>query len=321
MSKEITLQINLSPGDTESATLTVPHIVSAHSTEFAEKLLIVDCNRPQQTPIVNTDIRFPQETFQQKVLQIKSIADDLNKQGVVDRVVYLEPGDDIYKRISRKYMRGITRATHDYGACALMAYLAAFEVVSTPYLLHYDADMLIYQKKGHDWLVEALGVLQDQHRYAAVTPRLAPPLRQPSSDTPTLYQWPVSKKVASGWEDQWFSTRAFLFKRESLMNALPLLRGKRYLRAVARKLLNRGFPVSPEVMISARMKQIAKFHLQLASEDAWLLHPCDKSEVYLSILPRLIQTVKEGKVPDRQRGIPDIDLELFSKDQHVEGKQ
>ena len=307
----ITLQINLSAGDANYGHITVERLLQVHSSEVDEILLVVDCNRPQRTHIVDPDVRFPSDIFSARVEKVRALAESLRTQGRVAQVRYLEPNDPLYSIISKKYLANLTVATHDYGACAHMAYLAALELCPTQYLLHYDADMLIYQLDGYSWIEDGLRELKNNELCTAVTPRLAPPLLD--SERPTLYDWPPVEIVDNGWRDYWFSTRAFLFDIHKLSGALPLLKGFPWIRAIFRKLINRGFPVAPEVMLSHRLNRLGQYHLQLNDERSWLLHPQEKGDRFISILPSIIEDIAGGKFPESQRGIPDLDLDAWSK--------
>jgi hypothetical protein len=52
---DVTLQINLSPGDIAYAELTLPALVQAHRANVDEVLAIVDRCRPQKTKIVDPE--------------------------------------------------------------------------------------------------------------------------------------------------------------------------------------------------------------------------------------------------------------------------
>lgn len=127
---ELTLQINLSPGDLAYAELTVPALLAAHP-EASERLLIVDVCKPQRTQIVDPAKRFPEPAFSERAAAIVELAERFLRAGQVDRVVVLRPGDPLFVQLSRRYMRSWVRETHDYGGCALMASLAAFELCRT----------------------------------------------------------------------------------------------------------------------------------------------------------------------------------------------
>jgi hypothetical protein len=244
------------------------------------------------------------------VEQICAIAEELRYEGYFDRIVYLRPGDPLLAHLTRKYLRNVVRETHDYGGCALTAYLAALELPRTRYVVHYDGDMLLYQKPGFDWVQEALGLLAGQPKAVAATPRISPPFRVVTGlpDAPSLHEARPLAMVPGGWRNDWFSTRCFLMDLHRLADYLPLLQGWTLLEVLAVKYLRRGYPRSPEMMMFKRISRAGGWRLNLSNEDAWLLHPATKPEKYIQLLPEILNAVGRGEVPNEQRGYADIKL-------------
>jgi hypothetical protein len=310
---DVTLQINLSPGDIAYAQLTVPALAEAHRVHVDETLAIVDCCRPQKTKIVDPERRFPEAEFQQRVEKICAITEDLKTKGYLDRIVYLYPNNSLQPILARKYLGNWVNETHDYGGCALMAYLAAFEVTTTRYLIHYDADMLLYQASDYDWSVEAKYLMDKEHKVVAASPRISPPFRQDKNlaDAPSLHEGRPLFPVEGGWCNDWFSTRCYLIDKDKLNSYLPLIQGRLLLETLAIKYLNRGYPRSPEIMLFKRVGRAGGWRLNLKSEQVWLLHPKTKPPRYIELLPQIQQHILKGQVPVEQRGYADINLSAW----------
>ncbi len=306
----VTFQVNLSPGDIRYAARTVPALVQAHTVPFGERLAVVDCCRPQKTKIVDPELRFPEPGFSQRVAQITEIVETLKADGYLDRIVYLHPQDSLLPALSHKYLGNWVHETHDYGGCALMSYLAALELPQTPYVLHYDGDMLIHQSAGYDWVSEAIYQMELGSEIVAATPRTSPPFSQALgvADAPSLQEGRPYVEVEGGWLNDWFSTRCFLLDRRKLDRYLPLLQGRTLLDTLIRKSLHRGYPRSPEIMLFNRLGQAGGRRLNLSSDRAWLLHPTTKPPLYLELLPQIQAAVVQGRVPKAQWGKTDIDL-------------
>jgi hypothetical protein len=311
---ELTLQINLSAGDIAYAELTVPELIEAHRLNADEKLAIVDCCRPPRTQVIDPERRYPQPEFQRRVQKICQIAEALRAHAYFDRVVYLRPGDPLIQRISRRYFRSVIRETHDCWGHGLMAYLAAFEVVKTRYLLHYDADMILYQEPGYDWSVEARQLLSEQPQAIAATPRVSPPfasvLEKP--DAPSLHESDVPINSENGfWQVYWFSSRCFLTECTRLLGRLPLLKGPFLWETLLRKVLWRSYPPGFEIMVYRGLCKSGGYRIDLKSEQAFLLHPEDKSSRFVICLPRLRQALQRGHVPKEQRGWENLKLDVW----------
>ena len=306
---DITLQINLSPGDVAYAALTVPRLLAAHPG-VAERLLVVDVCRPQRTAIVDPERRFPEPDFSQRCTRIVALAEALGHGGAVDRVEILRPADPRFDSWSRRFLRSWMHATHDYGGCALMAYVAAFGLCRTRWLLHYDADMMLHQSPGEDWALAAVRSLRQDSDIIAAIPRPSPPLNA-APDAPTRQERLPLRIHDAGWLNQWFSTRCYLFDCERLRRCLPLLQGRVYWETVLARLLRRGYPRSPETMLFRRLSACGYWRLILHGRGTWLLHPARKDAAWLAALPGLLDAVTAGRCPDAQRGYQDLQLDYW----------
>ena len=304
-----TLQINLSPGDVAYAELTVPALLAAHPGA-TERLLVVDLCKPQATAIVNPAVRFPEPAYAERQARVAALADGWLARGQVDRVVTLRAGDPLFATLSRRYLRPWVRETHDYGGCALMAYLAAFELCRTPLLLHYDADMLLFQAGGFDWVATASAALADTPDIVAATPRPAPPMTT-APDAPTAHERLNLRDHPAGWLNAWFSTRCYLFDLERLRPHLPLLQGRIYWETLLARLRRRGYPRSPEIMLFRRMEAARQWRLTLRDRRSWLLHPTRKGPQFLRLLPGIMEAVRNEAMPSSQAGNQDLDLDAW----------
>lgn len=312
MSK-ITLQVNVSPGDLNYAAFTVPRLLSAHASSVSERLIIVDATRGQKTRIFDPARRGTARAFAERVDALLELTGHWHSKGDVDRVFVLRDGDPLIEQIRRRWLRNLVAETHDYGGCALMSYFAAFELTRTSYLLHYDADMLLYQKPGFDWAQAAKELLMSRPALIAARPRIAPPAAKEGDpqDAPSLHEVLPLQPSRGGWLNQWFSTRCFLFNREKLMRTLPAISRRESLRLLFRKLIDRGYPPAPELILFRHLNRLGYQCLNLASREAWLLHPRAKPPEFIELLPNLLASVHRGQFPKAQAGSADIDLSAW----------
>jgi hypothetical protein len=310
----LTVQINLSPGDIGYAELTVPRLVAAHRGQAVEALAVVDCVRPQRTRTVDPDRQFPEPEYTARVQAICGVAETLRARGCFDRVEYLRPGDPVLARTARRYLRWFVRGNKDHRAVALIAYAAGLELARTQYVVHYDADMLLYQAPGYAWAAEAIARLQRHPAAVMATPRVSPPfLRIPGEpDGPSRHRGDdPALRVEGGWRLQWFSTRCFLVDRARLEPYLPLVQGRLLAEVVLRMVLGRSYPPALETLLHRRISPAGGWRLDLDSEQAWLLHPAEKSARFLALLPALLDAVGAGHVPDEQRGWENLNLDAW----------
>lgn len=312
----LTVQINLSPGDLAYAHLTVPRLVEAHRDHAVETLAIVDCVRPQRTRTVDPNRRFPEPEYGRRVRAVCELAETMAARGYFDRVEYLRPGDPLLGRLARKYLRWFVRGNKDHRAVALIAYVAGLDLARTRFVVHYDADMLLYQAPGYAWAEEAIQRLAGQPAAVMATPRVSPPFVPGAGelDGPSRHRGDdPAVPIDGGWRIQWFSTRCFLVDRSRLEPYLPLVQGRMLPEVLARMVLDRSYPPALETLFHRRISPAGGWRLDLRSERAWLLHPEDKSEPFLDLLPALLEAISAGHVPDEQRGWENVKLDAWQR--------
>lgn len=311
--RDITLQINLSPGDINYAEITVPALVKAHRSTVGSTLAIVDCCRPQRTKVLDPDERFPEPGFSQRVEQICSITDELKSKGYFDQVIYLYSDDPIIPLIQRKYLRNLVQGTHDFRGAGFMSYFAGIEIPETRYVLHYDCDMLLYQAPNYDWSLEAITLMNQYPHVIAAVPRTSPPFAIDSAhpDAPSLHEGRPFTEVEGGWLNDWFNTQCFVIDKDKLSNYLPLIQGRTFLQFLVFKYIQRTLPKSPEMMLIRQVGGSGGRRLVLKSKNAWIVHPLTKPSRYIELLPLIQQAIHAGKVPEEQKGRSNIELSAW----------
>ncbi|PJJ79459.1 hypothetical protein CLV57_2593 [Mucilaginibacter auburnensis] len=307
---DITLQINISAGDVNYAHLTVPAIVNQHP-QIKKRLLIIDCCRPQKTKILDPDVRFPKEQFEQGVEKIKVIAQKLLSDNIVDQLYFVYPDDAMIDEMSKKYLAGLYKTTHGAGGMVNMSYWIGFSLPKTRYVLHYDGDMMLYQKPGFDWAEHAVKLMDERQEAVMAVPRLCPPVKN-NYNLPSLNEGRPSESHQDYWINDWFSTRHFLWDNEKINTYLPFVRGKVKMELLLRKYGNRAFPIDPEILMFKSMAPRGARRLVLKSEDAWMVHPVDKSADYLNNLPAFLNCIAAGKYPKEQSGVENMDLKAWT---------
>ena len=307
--RDVTLQVNLSPGDVAYGRLTVPALVRAHP-RVAARLAVVDCCRARRTRIFDPERRLAEPGFSERVAEVRRMASEFESDGLFDRVVYLMPGDPLLPQLARKYVRPWMRETHDYAGCAFAAYWAGFDLPTTRFVAHFDADMMIYQAPGFDWLAEALSHWEELPSVVAATPRISPSgfAACPEEDAPSAREGRPKERAAGGWVNDWFSTRCLLLDRERLAPHLPLVGGRLAWEYRLRRWLDRGYPPVPEGVLFRVLGPRGLRRLNLDTEQAWLLHPQTKPPEFVALLPQMLSAIAAGRVPPTQRGETDVQL-------------
>ncbi len=225
---ELTLQVNVCAGDLEYCGLTVPALVRTHRRDVKEVVVVADCCRPQGTPYVHRASRFPELEFDAKVARLHALAERWVSQGTIDRVEYLQPDPAALRALNKKYSGRATSWSHDHLGHAYSAYFAAWESAKTRYVLHFDADILLYQSGDYSWVRTAISRLRADPALLAASPRIAPVLEEPGQMVRTgapgcgwLPTWRLDS-TPIGWRSDWTSTRCHLLDLERLARLLPL---------------------------------------------------------------------------------------------------
>ena len=305
MDENVTLQINTSPGDVAYAHITIPALVKQHQT-LNNRLLIVDCCRPGRSKLIDPDKKFPWPIFSKKVAAIKEIAEDLLNKKIVTQVVYLEPNAPLFNLLSKKYLNGWYKNTHSSGGTANMSYWAAVELPQTKYVLHYDCDILLYQKPGYSWVNDAMERFKEDPNIIMAVPRLCPPVK--GLDAPSLNEGRPFSSHYAYWKNDWFSTRHFLMDKERFSSYLPLVKGKVLFELLLRKYGKRAFPLDPEIIMFKSMAPKGAKRITLKNENAWILHPLNKPPEFIEALNDIVPFVTDGKFPLAQAGKENIEL-------------
>jgi hypothetical protein len=309
--EQVTLQINLSPGDIRYAHLTVPHLVRMHP--FLEKrMLVVDLCRPQKTKIFAPDKKIPQHVFEERVEKLLEIVDQLKREIHFEQIFFLRPDLPEIKQLSRKYLNGLYQTTHAAGGTANMSYWAAMDLPSTRYVLHYDGDMLVHAHEGKNWVEKALEVLNRYPNHIIAVPRTAAPVMS-HPEIISLHQGRPFQDHGDYWTDDWFSTRHFLMDREKLSKYLPLVRGRVKLELLARKWLKRTFPIDPEILLFKSVGGKGGRRMILKDQDVFMVHPAEKGDRFIDLLPSTIASMEKGVIPQGQQGQENFQIEAWER--------
>jgi len=348
---DLTLQINLCPGDVAYCEALVTAMVAAHRPRIAEAVAIIDCCRPQSTAWVDIDQRIPTAAFAANVKRINEIAASLVGAGVIDRCVHLRPEDAILRELGAKYFGVATTVTHDHLAHAFLAYFAGLDAARTRFVAHYDADVFLRQPAGRDWAADACSLMEERGDVLAVSPRICPPPTNPRDMiTPGPHSawsdyWMLDRQEY-GWRSDWISTRAFCMDLERLKPLLPLTpaadlgKTRRQLaltgaltpivtsawwhrtcgqpslvgRITARLRINHipPAPLPPEVLFQKLLRRTDLVSVYLDDPEIWITHPDTKPREFLAILDPLLRAVTKGKFPEEQRGCGSLRIDAWT---------
>ena len=277
---------------------TVSHLVRTCGDVFRERILLVDVAPPSAG--------FRNRPGLGSLEKLQQICGALRTDGFIDRIVPIDYSAPVRGRIYKKYFNRSFGYTHDLRGAPFYGFLFSFEAAQTEYVVHFDSDMLLYQKSGFDWVSAGIQLLQECEDLMFIAPLSGPP-----SSNGNLNQRGVSYQR----DDRGFyridavTGRKFLFEKRRIAKLLPL---KKYWVSPKRRIrgwLTRQSPLLQlEIILAETFRERGVFRADLASPNAWTLHTPDHGSAFIAALPEVIRRVETGDYPSIQAG--DYDLQL-----------
>jgi hypothetical protein len=179
-------------------------------------------------------------------------------------------------------------------------------------VLHLDSDVM-FGGSSQTWIEDAGALLAANPDVLVCNPLPGPPtvdgaLRREKA--------PRFEHSSRAYRFETLSSRLFLIGRERLRERLLPLRLLGPIRPLSRaKARLHGNPPyrAPELSISAAMADAGLYRVDLlgAEPGMWSLHPPYRSDKFYRELPRLIEKIEKGEIPDAQRGDYDLNDSMF----------
>jgi hypothetical protein len=326
MKADVSLWILVAKTDVPYMLQTIPHLIRACNYPFVERVLAVDT-----APLSGDKLyRYNRGSQEQLELACHTLVD----LGVVNRIVKIDYKPKTIKKVYQKYF-GFEQAqemlnhTHNWKGSTVYASLFCIEASATSYYLHFDADMLLHQDRGSDWISEAINLLKLVPTIAAIRPLCGPP----HPEGKVFHPNPFIKDERGFYAHKFFSMRTYLIERQRfsqlapipLMWKFPPLLSRKLpqpfqplFAKIERKLHLTGGPIkgaieSFEPMTSKKLETTSFVRADLSSTKAWTIHPPKHGSDFIKALPNLIKLIEEGKYPSRQAGRYDLLLDEWLK--------
>lgn len=297
MPADLTVIINLCHADAPYAALTAGHLAKSHREQAKEIIVVIDDIQAQPSDFYNHQERFKEPDFSINLEKIITIANQLQLDGLADQVLILSKYST-KTHLHQKYLNNHVTATHDFRGAPITAYLAGFEACKTQYLVRYDGDMLLHQS-AVDWVLTGINLLQQHADCIAVSPRPAPTEMSESFSVTTDPTY-------------WFSTRCTLFDRIKLLTTTPFIYGKYRRELLMRKWMQKTYPPALETMVCQRLQNAGLKNYYLLNH-GWLIHPEQKNQLFVTLLPRIILEIEKGNFPAEQVNKENLDLSAWEK--------
>lgn len=301
----VTLQISVAPTDLPHATHILPHQLRSWSGQVQEIIFTFDLHRTSHGG------RFG-EGWAQRREPMRQLLENLCRDYPNARVVAVDYAPETVREVSLSFIGGSVIPAKDTKGAPFYPYFYGLHVAHNDLVLHLDSD-LMFGGSSQSWTTEACAVLAENQDVLACNPLPGPPTPENELRTQTASRF---EHDSLAFRFSKLSTRLFLLDRSRLRERLCPLRLRGPIRPASRvKAQLHGNPpyMAAELVISEAMASTGLYRVDLLGADPgmWSLHPPYRSAAFYRELPRLIERVETGDVPDAQRGDYDLNDSMF----------
>ena len=203
------------------------------------------------------------------------------------------------KQISKRHFGKVFNETHCFRGYPIYGSMMQFHHTNASYVLHLDCDMLFHEATDYSWIKQGVRLMEEHKDILCVLPQGGPPTKDGS-----LYQgttrFEIDKKRGL-YLFKNFTSRHYLIHRERFLSLLPIkplwLSWREPFKS---RLLGKGKMLCWEAMVERALAKSSFWRADLISDKAWSLHPCDRSEDFFILLPKIIESVNNNEYPISQ---------------------
>ena len=197
--------------------------------------------------------------------------------------------------------------THCFRGYPLYVSLRQFIDTDAKYILHLDSDMMFYEETNFSWINEGIRVMEENKDILCVLPRGGPPTKDGSLHQGSTPYEIDEKRGLHLFKN--FTSRHYLTHRERFLSLLPLKPlWLSWREPVMSRLFGTGKMLCWETMVEYVLAKSPMWRADLMSDQAWSLHPGDRSEEFYQLLPQIINSINRNEFPGEQRGHFDLRL-------------
>jgi hypothetical protein len=301
----VTLQINLAPSDWLHAEHILPHQLRQFAHQVDEILLVLDLHRSAG--------RFA-EGWEERLPKIKSLIDRCCKQYPHAHLKEVDYSPTALARVSAMFFGGKTIPPKDFRGGPFYSYFFGLYAAEHDYIFHLDSD-LMFGGGSSTWIAEAIDLLTQQPNILVCGPLPGPPTADGhlrSQVAEPEYHYSRAFRFSS------LSSRYFLLDRKRFTSSIKQLPLKYpSIRSIIKALIEENYPYKlPEEIFTEAMLEHSLVRVDFLgkSPGMWSLHPPYRSKNFYASLPKLIQIVESGDIPEAQRGDHDVNDSLVDWD-------
>lgn len=199
------------------------------------------------------------------------------------------------------------KETHCFRGYPIYGSFKQFLDTDSKYILHLDCDMIFHEAASFSWIKEGIKVMEENEDILCVLPRGGPPTKDGSLQQGTTPYKTDEKRGLFLFKN--FTSRHYLMHRERFLSLLPLKPlWLSWREPIKSRLFGNGKMLCWETMVEHALKKSDLWRADLMTDQAWSLHPGDRSAEFYQLLPQIIDSVNRNEFPEEQRGHFDLRL-------------
>ena len=197
------------------------------------------------------------------------------------------------------------KETHCFRGYPIYGSFKQFIDTESKYILHLDCDMIFYEAPSFSWVQEGIRIMEENEDVLCVLPRGGPPTKDGSLHQGTTPYEVDEKRGIYLFKN--FTSRHYLIHRERFLSLLPLKPlWLSWREPIKSRLLGNGKMLCWETMVEHALEKSDLWRADLMTDQAWSLHPGDRSAEFYQLLPQIIDSVNRNEFPEEQRGQFDL---------------
>jgi len=199
------------------------------------------------------------------------------------------------------------KETHCFRGYPIYGSFKQFIDTDSKYILHLDCDMIFYEAPAFSWVQEGIRIMEENEDILCVLPKGGPPTKDGSLHQGSTPFKTDEKRGLYLFKN--FTSRHYLIHRERFLSLLPLKPlWLSWREPIKSRFFGTGKMLCWESMVEHALEKSVLWRADLMTDQAWSLHPGDRSEEFYQLLPQIIDSVNRNEFPEEQRGHFDLRL-------------
>ncbi len=293
----VTLQINVAPTDLPHAVHTLPHQMRQFAGQVQEIIFTYDLHRTERGG------RFA-EGWEERRGPMGELLERLCAEHRHARVAEVDYDRDRMRRLAGElFGPGSEMPVKDTKGAPVYPYYDGLFEARNDHVLHLDSDMM-FGGGSRTWVAEGSELLGAHRDVLAVNPLAGPPRLEGVARTAAPHPF---GGVEGAIRVETMNTRLYLIDRARMrqrMLPMELLGPIRLISRLKAKLHGNPPFGAAELVMGEAMRRAGLCRVDFPGRPPgmWSLHPPYRSPEFYRELPRIIEQVETGRVPDAQRG-------------------